>query len=153
MANTFSQIYMQLVFAVKQRDALIQLEWEQRLYQYITGIIRNQGQKPLAINGMPDHIHILVGLKPTCYLPDFVKDIKTSSNDFVKENKLSRKKFDWQTGYGAFSYGQSQYKQVANYISNQKIHHKKASFKEEYLLFLQKFEISYEDEYLFDWFE
>lgn len=150
MADTFSQIYIQIVFAVKGRENLIDLKWEDELYKYITGIVTNKGQKLLAINGMPDHIHILIGLKPSCCLSDLVREIKKSSNEFINHNKLSKFRFNWQEGFGAFSYSQSNLSQVIKYIQNQKTHHQKNSFKDEYLEFLQKFEINYEEKYLFE---
>lgn len=125
MAGTFSQIYIQLVFAVKGRSHLIDQEWEEELYKYITGIIRNKGQKLIAINGMPDHIHILIGIKPSCRLSDLVREIKKSSSIFIKEKRFTPYKFEWQGGYGAFSYSHSALGKVAKYIENQKIHHKK----------------------------
>ena len=152
-AGTYSQIYIQVVFAVKGRDSLIAQEWERRLYEYITGIVRNKEQKMLAINGMPDHLHFFVGMKPSCRLSDLVREVKKSSNDFIKEEKLSGGRFSWQEGYGAFSYSHSQLDQVIKYIMNQKVHHKKKSFKEEYTGFLKKFNVEYEDQFLFDWIE
>ena len=151
MSGTFSQIYIQVVFAVKHRDALIQAEWEERLYQYITGIVRNKGQKMLAINGMPNHIHFFIGMKPNCCLSDLVREVKKSSNDFIKENKLSGQPFNWQEGYGAFSYSHSQINTVVQYIANQKEHHQKQSFKQEYIQLLHHFNIQYEERFLFDW--
>ena len=151
MAGTFSQIYIQIVFAVEHRESLISPEWEEELYKYITGIIQNKGQKMIAINGMPDHIHIFIGMKPSCCLSDLVREIKKSSNDFIKEKKFSKYKFNWQEGYGAFSYSHSAIDNVAKYVMNQKEHHKKQTFKEEYMDFLNKFQIDYKDEYLFKW--
>jgi putative transposase len=153
MAGTFSKIYIHVVFAVKGRECLIQKEWEERLYQYITGIIRAKEQKLIAINGMPDHIHIFIGMKPSCCLSDLVREVKKSSNDFINENKLSKFKFSWQEGYGAFSYSHSQIDAVAKYILNQKKHHRKITFKEEYVNFLKKFEIEHDEKYLFNWME
>lgn len=149
--STFSQIYIQVVFAVKHREALIDTSWEVRLYQYITGIVQNKGQKMLAINGMPDHIHFFIGMKPNCCLSDLVREVKKSSNDMINENKLSPSEFNWQEGYGAFSYNHSQIDNVVKYILNQKEHHKKVLFQEEYIDFLKKFEIEYNEKYLFDW--
>src|SRR5205807_2445289 len=137
-AGTYSQIYIQVVFAVKARESLIASEWEERLYEYITGIVRNKEQKMLAINGMPDHMHFLVGMRPSCCLSNLVREIKKASNDFINEKKLSTFKFNWQEGYGAFSYSHSQLDHVIAYIMNQKEHHKKRSFKEEYIDFLKK---------------
>lgn len=151
MANSYSQIYIQVVFAVKHRDAVINIEWEERLYQYITGIVQNNGQKMLAIGGVPDHIHFLIGLKPDCCLSDLVREVKKASNEFINQNKLTPTKFYWQDGFGAFSYSRSQLDNVVKYVLNQKEHHKKQSFKEEYLKFLKKYEIEYNEKYLFDW--
>ncbi len=153
MANSYSQIYIQVVFAVKHRDAVIKFEWEERLYQYITGIVQNKGQKMLAINGMPDHIHFLIGLKPDCCLSDLIREVKKASNDFINEHRLTPAKFYWQEGFGAFSYSRSQIDIVAKYILNQKEHHKERTFKEEYLEFLKKYEIEYNEKYLFEWLE
>lgn len=151
MANTYSQIYIQIVFAVQNRDALIDYSWENELYKYITGIVQNKEQKLIAINGIPDHIHILIGMKPTCNLSDLVREIKKSSNIFIYEKRLSKFSFKWQEGFGAFSYSHSQLGNVVSYIQNQKEHHKKATFKDEYLEFLEKFEIEFDGNYLFKW--
>ncbi len=149
--STFSQIYIQVVFAVQNRNAMIDLSWEERLYQYITGIVQKKGQKMLAINGMPDHIHFFIEMKPNCCLSDLVREVKKASNDMINDNKLSKFKFNWQEGYGAFSYSHSQIDNVVKYVMNQKEHHRKISFKEEYIDFLKKFEIEYDEKYLFDW--
>ena len=149
--STYSQIYIQVVFAVKHREALIDASWEERLYQYITGIVQNKGQKMLAINGMPDHIHFFIGMKPSCCLSDLVREVKKASNEMINENKLSRSKFNWQEGYGALSYNHSQIDNVVKYILNQKEHHKKFVFQEEYTDFLKKMEIQYDEKFLFDW--
>ncbi len=153
MAGTFSQIYIQVVFAVKGRNSLINKSWEEELYKYITGIVQNKEQKMLAINGMPDHIHFLIGMKPSCCLSDLVREIKKSSNDFIKEKKFTKFKFQWQEGYGAFSYSHSNLGNVVKYIMNQKEHHNTKTFKEEYIQFLKKFEIEFKGEYLFEWIE
>jgi len=151
MVGTFSQIYIQFVFAVKHRESLIHSSWEEELYKYMSGIIRNKEQKLLAINGMPDHIHILIGMRPSCCLSDLVREIKKSSNEFINEKRFSKFKFQWQEGYGAFSYSHSALDNVIAYINNQKEHHKVKTFREEYLDFLEKFEVAYKDEYLFEW--
>lgn len=151
MPSSFSQIYIQIVFAVKNRDALIDNSWEERLYQYITGIVQNKGQKMIAINGISNHIHIFIGIKPNCCLSDLVREIKKSSNEFINENKLSKHKFNWQEGFGAFSYSHSQIDSVYKYVMNQKEHHQKITFKDEYVSFLKKFEIEFDEKYLFDW--
>lgn len=153
MSSSYSQIYIQIVFAVKGRENLIHHTWEEKLYKYITGIVRNKSQKMLAINGMPDHIHFLIGMKPTCCLSDLVREIKKSSNEFIREKKYCKSRFNWQEGYGAFSYNHSSLNNVIAYITNQKKHHKKVTFKQEYIDFLIKFNIDYQPEYLFEWIE
>ncbi len=153
MANTYSQIYIQIVFAVKNRNALILANWEEELYKYITGIIRNKGQKILAINGTANHIHILIGLKPNACLSDLVREIKKASNLFIQEKKFTPFKFEWQEGFGAFSYGHSQLSSVIQYIENQKEHHRKTTFREEYMKLLKVFDVEFEDAYLFDWID
>ncbi len=153
MANTYTQIYIQTVFAVKGRESIISSSWEQRLHQYITGIIRNKDQKMLAINGMGDHLHFFIGMKPDCCLSDLIREVKKSSNDFINENKFLKSKFYWQEGFGAFSYHHSQIDRVVKYIMNQKEHHRKKSFKEEYLELLKDFQVDYNEQYLFKWME
>lgn len=152
-AGTFSQIYIHIIFAVKGRDSLIKKEWEEELYKYITGIVQNKEQKMLAINGMPDHIHFFIGMKPSCCLSDLVREVKKSSNSFIKEKGFSKYKFEWQEGYGAFSYAHSALDKVIAYVNHQKEHHKIKSFKEEYKDFLIKFQVDYKEEYLFEWIE
>lgn len=153
MAGTFSQIYIQIVFAVNGREELIEPLWEERLYQYITGVVQNKEQKMLAINGMSDHIHFFIGMKPGCRLSDLVREVKKSSNEFINENKLSKFNFNWQEGYGAFSYGHSQIDNVIRYIINQKQHHQKKPFREEYIDLLKKFIIDHDKKYLFHWID
>ncbi len=153
MSGTFSQIYIQVVFAVKGRSSLIHSSWEEELYKYIAGIVKNKEQKMLAINGMPDHIHFIIGMKPSCRLSDLVREIKKSSNEFINEKKFLNHKFSWQEGYGAFSYSHSALDNVIKYVLNQKEHHRKKTFKEEYVKFLKKFEVEFKDEYLFEWIE
>ncbi len=151
MANTFSQMYIHFVFAVQNREALIQPSWEARLHKYITGIVQQQGQKMLAINGMPDHLHFLIGMKPDCRPSDLVRDVKKSSSAFIKDERLSNFQFRWQEGYGVFSYSHSHLDNIVKYILNQKEHHKKMTFKQEYLGFLKKYEIEFKEEYVFSW--
>ena len=151
--STYSQIYIQIVFAVKGRESLISQLWEEELYKYISGIVKNKEQKLLAINGMPDHLHFIIGMKPSCCLSDLVREIKKSSNDFINEKKFSKYKFSWQEGYGAFSYSHSALDNVIQYVNNQKEHHRKISFKDEYKEFLEKFEVEFREEYLFEWLE
>ena len=153
MANTFSQIYIQTVFAVSGRQSLIRSDFKEELYKYITGIVRNHKQKLICINGMPDHIHILIGLRPSMALADLVQEVKRDSSAFINRKKWIRGKFSWQEGYGAFSYGHSQLNTIIRYIQNQERHHARRSFKNEYLSFLKKFEIAFEDKYLFEFIE
>ena len=150
MANTYSQIYIQVVFAVQNRKALIGKSWEEDLYKYISGIVTNKNQKLLAINGMSDHIHILIGIKPSCNLSNLVREIKKSSTTFIKEKRFTPFTFNWQEGYGAFSYSHSQLDKVIQYIENQKVHHRKRTFRDEYLSFLKAFNIAHDEKYVFD---
>ena len=149
MTNTYTQIHIQFVFAVKYRKGLIGEEWKDELYKYITGIIQNNKHKLLIINGMPDHIHILIGMRPTQSVSDLMQDIKGDSSKWINGKKFMKEKFEWQEGYGAFSYGKSQIKNVISYIENQEKHHRKKTFKEEYMEFLQKFEIDYNEQFIF----
>ena len=153
MANTYSQIYIQTVFAVDGRLSLIQPEFKEELYKYVTGIISNQRQKLIAINGMSDHIHILIGLRPAMALADLVREIKTSSADFINKKNWVRGKFSWQEGYGAFSYGHSQLGTIIRYIQNQEQHHHRRSFKDEYLTWLKRFKVPFEEKYIFQFIE
>jgi REP-associated tyrosine transposase len=149
MANTYTQIHLQVVFSVQNRDSVIQKQWEDELYKYISGIITNNGHKMLAIDGMPDHIHILLGMRPTQSLSDLMQDIKGSSSKWINEKNFIRGKFSWQAGYGAFSYSKSQLTKVIQYIKNQKEHHRKKTFAEEYKQLLEYFEIDYDTRYIF----
>jgi putative transposase len=153
MANTYTQMYIQIVFAVKRRQNLIQKNWKDELYKYICGIVNGKGQKVYAIGGVEDHIHILVSIKPNISISDLVRDIKANSSKWINENEFVRGKFQWQEGFGAFSYAQSQLDNVIAYINNQEQHHQKKTFKDEYLTLLQKFDIEYDEKYLFDWGE
>ncbi len=149
MAGTYSQIYIQIVFAVKFRECIIDNSWEEELYKYISGIVKNKGQKMLAINGMPDHVHIFLGIKPSCCLSDLVREIKKSSNSFINEMKFCRGNFRWQEGFGAFSYSHSHIDRVVKYILNQKQHHSKHTFSEEYVDLLKQFQVEYDPQYIF----
>jgi len=153
MPNTYTQIYIQLVFAVSGRQSLINSSFKGTLFKYIGGTMRNADQKLLAINGMPDHVHILVGLKPSLAISDLVKDIKVASSRFINDKKLVRGRFSWQEGFGAFSYSQSHMSKVASYIENQERHHARRSFKDEYLSMLKSFQIEHDEKYLFKWIE
>lgn len=149
MPNTYTQIHIHFVFAVKFREGVITSSRKDELYKYITGIVQNNNHKLICINGMPDHIHILIGMRPTQSISDLLQDIKGGSSKWINEKKLIKGKFEWLEGYGAFSYGKSQVKDVIEYIENQEQHHEKKTFKEEYLDFLKKFEIDYEEKYIF----
>jgi putative transposase len=149
MANTFTQIHIHAVFAVQNRVSLISKTWEERLYQYITGIIQTHKHKLLCINGMPDHVHVLFGMRPTQSLSDLMQDVKGGSSLWINENKFVAGKFSWQEGYGAFSYSKSQIPTVANYIEHQKQHHQKKSFMDEYTELLDEFEIDFDERYIF----
>ena len=153
MAGTFSQIYIQIVFAVQGRQNLLQKERRDEVFKYMAGIIKNKGQKPIIINGVEDHAHVFVGLKPAMALSDLVRDIKNNSSNFINDHAWITGKFSWQEGYGAFSYGHSQIENVYNYILNQEQHHAKQSFKDEYIDFLKKFEIEHDMKYVFEWIE
>jgi REP element-mobilizing transposase RayT len=150
MANTYTQLYVQFVFAVKGRQNLIPAERKNELHKYITGIVQKRTHKMLAINCMPDHIHIFVGLKPSQSISDLVRDVKSNSSIYITDKKFVRGKFNWQDGFGAFSYSHSHIDAVIKYIANQEQHHRKKSFKDEYLDFLKKFNVEYDDKYLFD---
>ena len=162
MANTYTQCYFHLVFAVKNREALIKKSWKNELEMYITGIIQNHNHKMLAIGSMPDHIHIFIGYNINQLIPDLIEEIKTSSNNWIKNNKLYNSQFSWQKaslndtvgqGYGAFTHSRSQLDTVIKYVLNQEQHHRKISFKEEYLEILRKNGIEFKDEYVFEFFD
>jgi putative transposase len=153
MANTYSQIYIQAVFAVQGRASLIQKEWKEELFKYIGGIFRNKKQKLIAIGGIADHIHILFGLRPSMAISDLIRDVKSDSTEFINEKRFVRGRFYWQEGFGAFSYSRSQLDAEAQYVLNQENHHAKRSCKDEYIYLLDRFKVDYEDRYLFDWLE
>ena len=153
MPNTYSQIYIQIVFAVKGRENLIPKNHREELHKYITGIVQNRDQKLLSIFCMPDHCHLMIGMKPSISISDLVRDIKAISSKFINDSKWINGKFNWQEGFGAFSYSKSQINSVCNYILNQEEHHMKKSFKNEYLDLLKEFEVEYEEKYLFEWIE
>ena len=153
MANTYTQCYFHLVFAVKNRDALIKKEWKDELEKYVTGIVQNHRHKMLAIGAMPDHMHILIGYNVNQLIPDLVEEIKTSSNSWIKVKRLSKFKFEWQKGYGAFTHSHSQIDTVVKYILTQEEHHKNRPFKEEYWEMLEKNNVEFNQEYLFEFFD
>ena len=149
MANTYTQIHVQAVMAVKYRGALIQPTWKEKLHKYITGIVQNNKHKMIAINSMPDHLHMFFGFRPTQSLSDLMQMVKGDSSEWLNEHKISRHHFQWQTGYGAFSYSKSEIPIVANYIHTQEEHHRKKTFLEEYKGFLNEFGIDYDDRFIF----
>ena len=150
MANTFHQLYVQIVFSVKRRESLIPKTHREEIHKYITGIINNNKCKMIAINSVEDHIHIFVGLKPTVSISNLVKDIKTSTTELIKDKRWTKSKFNWQDGYGAFSYSHSHIDKVVKYINNQENHHRKQSFAQEYKEFMERFDIDHDEKYLLD---
>ncbi len=153
MANTYTQLYIQFVFAVKGRQHLIPKAHKEELHQYLTGVIQSDKHKLLQIHCMPDHAHLFIGLHPAQSISDFAESIKTAATKFIKRQPWMPYNFSWQRGYGAFSYSRSQIPAVAKYIENQEIHHRKKTFREEYIDFLKKFEVNYDDKYLFDFYD
>lgn len=150
MANTYHQIYIQVVFAVKHREALITKEWRSKLFSVIGNLINETGCKTIIVNGIEDHVHCFLALKPTVSISELMKTIKAKSSKYINDHKLTKTRFEWQEGYGAFSYSQSHISAVYKYIENQEEHHKKQTFNEEYLNFLNKFNIKYEEKYIFE---
>ena len=150
MADTYTQLYIHIVFAVKGRQRLIPKQHKEALHQYITRIIANKKQTVIRINSMPDHIHILVGMTPDITVSDLVRDIKANSSKFINRNHWVVGKFEWQTGFAAFSYSHSQLDDVVAYIKNQETHHKRLTFREEYIEFLKRFDVPYNPKYVFD---
>ena len=153
MANTFHQIYLQFVFAVQGRRSLIPKEHKGELHRYVTALVQARKAKMLAVNCMPDHTHLFVGFHPSVLISDFVKEIKVQSHEFIKEKKWLKGSFSWQEGYGVFSYSRSHIDRVCKYVLNQEAHHKKKTFKQEYIEFLDKFAVPYEERYLFEWID
>ena len=151
--GTFTQIYIHLVFAVKNREAVIKSEFQEEVYKYMSGTINSMGHKALAINGMPDHIHVFLGLHPAMAISELVKELKRSSTNFINDKNWLPGKFQWQTGFGGYSYSRSQIDFVINYIKNQKEHHKKRTFREEYMKFLKDYDIDFNPDFLFDFFK
>ena len=149
MANTYTQIHIQAVFSVRNRDSLIPKSWKDELYKYITGIIQNNKHKLLAVNGMPDHIQVLFGLRPTQSLSDLMQDVKGSSSKWINGKKFVNGKFSWQEGYGAFSYSKMELTNIIRYINHQQEHHTRKTFLAEYLDLLKEFEIEYDDRFVF----
>lgn len=149
MANTYHQIYLQFVFAVKYRNAVISKKWSDKLFGVIGNLINETNCKTIIVNGVEDHVHCFVGLKPVVAVSELMKTVKAKSSKYINDNNLTIERFEWQEGYGVFSYSQSQIDKVYKYIQNQEAHHKKQSFKDEYLEFLKKFKIEYDEQYIF----
>lgn len=149
MANTYTQIHIQAIFAVKSRAGLILPDWKEQLYKYITGIVGNHGHKLLAINGMPDHVHLFFGMRPTQSLADLMRMVKGDSSEWINDQDFVKGKFSWQEGYGAFSYSRSHVQKVIRYVQQQEIHHRKIKFLDEYKRLLDAFEVPYEERYIF----
>ncbi len=149
MANTYTQLHIHAIFAVKNRDCVIKKIWKEELHKYLTGIVENHGHKMLQVNSMPDHLHLFFGLRPKQSLSDLMKSIKGDSSSWINEKGFLKTKFSWQSGYGAFSYSKSQVPNVIKYIINQEEHHRKKTFIEEYIDFLKAFEIEYDERFIF----
>lgn len=149
MANTYTQIHIQVIFAVKNRVSLVLPDWKEQLHKYITGIVSNHGHKMLAINGMPDHLHLLLGMRPTQSLSDLMRMVKGDSSEWINNQGYVKGKFGWQEGYGAFSYSRSHVQKVIRYIQQQEEHHRKTRFLDEYRQLLDAFEVPYEERYIF----
>lgn len=153
MAGSYSQVYIQVVFAVKHRENLIHKNWREELHKYISGIITEKQHKSIIVNGVADHVHCFIGLKPSMAISDLVRDIKNNSSKFINERGFVKGKFRWQEGYGVFSYSQSHIENVFNYIQNQEQHHARKTFEKEYKEFLDKYEVEYDPKYLFEWID
>jgi REP element-mobilizing transposase RayT len=153
MAGTYSQIHIHCVFAVKGRESVLDHKWRDEVFRYMAGIIANKGQKPIIVNGVEDHVHLFIGLNPSMALSDLIREVKNNTTNFINSKGWIHGKFAWQEGYGAFSHSRSQVEDVYQYILNQEEHHRKRPFKEEYLDMLKKFEVEFEEQYLFDWLD
>jgi REP element-mobilizing transposase RayT len=153
MPNTYSQLYIQIVFAVKGRENFIKESFREEIQKYMSGIISNKKQKTYAVYCMPDHRHILISIKPDIAISDLVRDIKSNSSSFIKERKFVNDTFSWQEGFGAFSNSKSHAHRVVDYILNQPLYHQKRNFREEYLEFLKNYDVPYDEKYLFEFYE
>lgn len=150
MADTYTKLFIHVVFVVKGRDNIISIKWKDDLYKYISGILSIKDQKLMIINGMPDHVHLLIGMKPTISLSDLLRDIKANSSRFINEKKWVRGKFEWQHGFGAFSCNPADLGGIIEYIRTQEEHHKRKAFREEYIDMLNHNSVEFKNEYLFD---
>jgi len=151
MSNTYTQLYVQIVFAVKGRENLLQKPWRSEIFKYMAGTITAKNQKPIIVNGVSDHVHLFVCMTPSITISDLVRDVKNNSSKFINNKRFVKGRFSWQNGFGAFTYSHSQLDNVYKYVLNQEAHHKKRGFKEEYLDLLNKFDVNYDSQYLFDW--
>jgi REP element-mobilizing transposase RayT len=149
MANTYHQIYLQTVFAVKYRNAVIDKTWKEKLFAVIGNLINETNCKTILVNGVEDHVHCFIGLKPVVSISELMKTVKAKSSKYINDHKLTPARFEWQDGYGVFSYSQSGVDAVYKYIQNQEAHHKKQTFRNEYLGFLKKFKVEYNEKYIF----
>jgi len=149
MANTYHQIYLQTIFAVKYREAVIEKDWQSQLFGVIGNLINEANCKTLIVNGMEDHVHCFLGLKPVVSVSELMKTVKAKSSKYINDNLLTPKRFEWQEGYGVFSYSQSQVDKVYQYVLNQAVHHQKQTFRDEYLGLLKRFKIDYDEQYIF----
>jgi REP element-mobilizing transposase RayT len=149
MANTYHQIYLQTVFAVKYRKAVIDPSWKNKLFAVIGNLINETNCKTIIVNGVEDHVHCFLGLKPVVSVSELMKTVKAKSSKFINDHTLTSARFEWQEGYGVFSYSQSQVDKVYKYIENQEAHHKKQTFRDEYLDFLKRFKVAYDEQYIF----
>jgi REP element-mobilizing transposase RayT len=150
MANTYHQVYIQVVFAVKYREAVIANEWKSKVFGVIGNLINETGCKTIIVNGVEDHVHCFLGLKPSVSISELMKTVKAKSSKYINDHNLTKSRFEWQEGYGAFSYSHSQIDAVYKYIVNQEEHHKKQTLKDEYLEFLDKFEVPFDEKYIFE---
>lgn len=151
MPGTYSQIYIHIVFAVKFRASLLQKPWRERVFRYMTGIVESKKQKSIIVNGVADHVHMVVGIKPSIVLSDLVRDVKNNSTNFINEEKFIEQKFSWQEGFGAFSFGHSQLNDVYQYVLNQEARHEGGTFRDEYKSMLTNFNVDHDEKHLFDW--
>lgn len=153
MANTYTQLNAQAVFAVKGRENILTSDFRPQVFEYMTGILRNINQYPLAVNGYKNHVHIFFELHPTTNLSDVMEIVKANSSKWINSNHFVQGHFEWQRGYSAFTYSRSQRNRVIQYLTNQENHHKTQSFREEYLEMLRKFEMEYDERYIFEFYD
>ena len=151
MSSTYTKLYAHVIIVVKHRDGLLQKPWRDELFKYMSGTIRSKNQKPIIVNGVEDHVHLFIGMRPSMAISNLIRDVKNNASNYINKHKLVKGRFSWQEGFAAFSYAHSQVENVYNYILKQEAHHKKKGFKEEYLDLLRRYDVDYSEEYLFDW--